>query len=221
MAPTIHLVRHAQGVHNLCQANESAHDPDLTPLGLTQCAELKASFPHHSQISRLVASPLRRTLNTCIESFGTSALYPITTLETLQEISDAPCDTGSTREVLKKEFGEKIDVENLHVGWTDKGKGSKFEPEIKKLFIRAREARCKLRELAGDGDGHIVVVSHGGFLHFLTDDWHGIPSTSRKLPLYQSLNIPFPLDNPSLYHHNYFVPRITLTRGVSNWVEEL
>uniref|UniRef100_A0A0B7K7N4 Phosphoglycerate mutase family protein n=1 Tax=Bionectria ochroleuca TaxID=29856 RepID=A0A0B7K7N4_BIOOC len=64
MAPTIHLIRHAQGVHNLSFENESIHDPDLTELGLSH------------------------------------------------------------------------------------------------------------------GDAHVAAVSHGGFLHFLTDDWHGIPTGS-------------------------------------------
>ncbi|PNY28675.1 Phosphoglycerate mutase family protein, partial [Tolypocladium capitatum] len=65
MAPTIHLVRHAQGVHNLSVENEALRDPDLTPLGEQQCAALRASFPHHARITRLAASPLRRTLRTC------------------------------------------------------------------------------------------------------------------------------------------------------------
>lgn len=41
---------------------------------------------------------------------------------------------------------------------------------------RAREARVFLRDLArrGPDDAHIVVVSHGGFIHFLTEDFSGL-----------------------------------------------
>ena len=47
MAPTLHLVRHAQGYHNLSKEDELLHDPDVTPLGERQCDELRASFPYH------------------------------------------------------------------------------------------------------------------------------------------------------------------------------
>lgn len=193
MAPTIHLVRHAQGLHNLCVENEAIRDPDLTPLGIRQCASLRASFPHHAQLTALVASSMRRTLYTCIKSFGrpeTEAgedgagagdIYPVIALDTLQEVSDAPSDTGSSAEKLAGEFGsDVVDLSRVRAGWTDKGEGSPFEPTLDKLAVRAREARKTLREIAGEGDGHIAVVSHGAFLHFLTEDWHGITNTYRK-----------------------------------------
>ena len=184
MSPTIHLVRHAQGVHNLSVENESIHDPDLTRLGEQQCATLRAAFPYHDKLTRLVASPLRRTINTCAQSFGASRpdLYPILALDTLQEVSDQPCDTGSTKNQLAAEFGDKIDLSRVRDTWTDKtGAASPFEATVPKLTARAKEARLALREIAGHGDEHIAVVSHGGFLHFLTDDWDGIPTTGGKL----------------------------------------
>lgn len=182
MAPTIHLVRHAQGYHNLTVENESIHDPDLTPLGETQCANVRDVFVHHDKLTRLVASPLRRTLNTCIAAFGTDNLYPILALDLLQEVSASPCDTGSDPLALTEEFGDKVEVRGLGKGtaWTDKGPDSKFAPTVEKLTARAKEARRAMRSLAGDlgGNDHIAVVTHGGFLHFLTDDWYGIPSTA-------------------------------------------
>lgn len=186
MAPTIHLVRHAQGVHNLCVENEVIRDPDLTDLGVEQCALLRDSFIHHPQLTRLVASPLRRTLHTCVNAFGSDSLYPVTALDLLQEVSDAPCDTGSDPSKLKEEFGDKAEVRGVGEGWYEKGSDSKFEPTVEKLTARAKEARRLLRDLAGDaeGDAQIVAVTHGGFLHFLTDDWYGIPSGSGKQPLF-------------------------------------
>ncbi|OAA51768.1 phosphoglycerate mutase family protein [Metarhizium rileyi] len=176
MPPTIHLVRHAQGFHNLSVENESLRDPDLTPLGEQQCADLRSAFSAHDRLSKLVASPLRRTIKTCDLAFGGSgALYPIVLLDTLQEVSDAPCDTGSDKAALLAEFGDKVDLQRVRDSWTQKGQGSVFEPTMEALTARAKSARRALREIAGHGDDEVAVVSHGGFLHFLTDDWDGVP----------------------------------------------
>lgn len=180
MAPTIHLVRHAQGYHNLSIENEAIHDPDLTPLGEEQCAAVRDAFIHHDKITRLVASPLRRTLHTCVKAFGEDHLYPILALDILQEVSGSPCDTGSDATKLAEEFGPRAEVRGLAPNWTDKGPESKFEPTLEKLTARARQSRQVIRSLLSNmnGDEHIVVVTHGCFLHFLTDDWYGIPTKS-------------------------------------------
>lgn len=63
----------------------------------------------------------------------------------------------------------------MHVGWNHKGPGSKWSPEKKHLEARAKAARRWLRDLgqkSGD-DAEIVVVTHGGYLHYFTDDWDG------------------------------------------------
>ncbi|KAM3453212.1 hypothetical protein MY3296_003975 [Beauveria thailandica] len=194
MAPTIHLVRHAQGFHNLSVENETMHDPDLTPLGEQQCRDLRSEFPHHALVAHLVASPMRRTLWTCIRAFGdgpaggpppppppgAAAPYPIIALDTLQELSDMPSDTGSPVAALAGEFGSKVDLSRVRDGlWTDKLGDTPFEPTKDKIEARAREARRALRDIAGlQTDKHVVVVSHGAFLHFLTDEYQDIPSAN-------------------------------------------
>ncbi|KAF5018416.1 hypothetical protein F66182_9590 [Fusarium sp. NRRL 66182] len=174
MAPTIHLVRHAQGFHNLSIENESLRDPDLTPLGEEQCAALRAAFPHHDKLTKLLASPMRRTVYTCLHAFGTDALMPVTTLSVFQEVSANPCDTGSPVAKVQAEFEGRADYSCVEDGWTDKGPGSEYEPTLEKLAVRGQKARRVLRDIVS-GDEHVVVVSHGGFLHFLTDDWYGVP----------------------------------------------
>lgn len=227
MPPTIHLVRHAQGHHNVSAANESMRDPDVTPLGREQCARLRASFPHHARLRGLASSPLRRTVQTCLEAFGPVSptspsnpsdpstsdkkeegeeeerkrrLLPIKLMDVLQEISSAPCDTGSSPEALTAEFGpEVVDAgDGVREGWTDKtSEGSPFAPTLAKLVVRGREARRALRDVVcgdEDGEGHYAVTSHGGFLHFLTDDWHGIPSGSGEFN-----PSPFPFSFPPFF----------------------
>ncbi|KAI5464057.1 histidine phosphatase superfamily [Mariannaea sp. PMI_226] len=176
MAPTIHFVRHAQGFHNLSHEAEQLHDPDLTPLGLEQCAHLRAIFPHHANITKLIASPMRRTVYTCLHAFGTQhpTLLPITALPIFQEISLQPCDVGTPVDKAAAEFAGKADYSQVEASWIEKGSDSPYEPTLEKLLARGKQGRLTLREIAGNGDDHIVVVTHGGILHFLTDDWQGV-----------------------------------------------
>jgi broad specificity phosphatase PhoE len=182
---TLHLVRHAQGFHNLNFANHQLPDPDLTPLGETQCTTLASSFPTFfptsgtPTITHLVASPLRRTLYTCLLSFPTEVArgLVVTAIPELQETSDLPCDTGSSPQLLAEEFSEKVDLSFLQPGWNSKT--GPWSPASSAIEARALTARLYLRSLArsalesGEEDVHIVVVTHGGFLHYFTEDWVG------------------------------------------------
>ncbi|CAP66850.1 uncharacterized protein PODANS_4_6570 [Podospora anserina S mat+] len=183
MPTYVHLVRHAQGYHNLCQENHALPDPDLTDLGKRQCEELYQSFPYHDKITHLVASPLRRTIYTCLLSFNPDIAPDkprVITLPDIQEVSPFPCDTGSEPAKLLDEFPDDkvVDLGLVKEGWNDKGPGSEYAPEPRKLFERARRAREWFRDLgrdhAGEGEVNIVAVTHGGFLHFLTEDFEGV-----------------------------------------------
>ena len=170
----IHLVRHAQGFHNLKFKNHSMSDPLLTPKGIAQCKDLSTSFPAEcsSAIELLVVSPLRRTIYTALHGFpevikrGT----PIIALPEAQETGAGlkPCDTGSNREILEDEFKEyRIDFTLLHDGWNPK-LDTPDSPD--KLRERASFVRTWLRDRS---EQVICLVCHGGFLHYLTEDWEG------------------------------------------------
>ncbi|PQE30394.1 phosphoglycerate mutase protein [Rutstroemia sp. NJR-2017a WRK4] len=181
MPTTIHLVRHAQGFHNLTTANHILPDPLLTPHGLEQCRVLSQNFPSPDSITHLVASPLRRTIYTTLYSFPSvlSRGVKVVALPEIQETSDLPCDTGSDVRVLEKEFGEGefrglVDLSRVEEGWNEKGVGGRWEPSSGAIEKRAREARVWLRGLGRDNKGedvNVVVVTHGGFLHYFTEDW--------------------------------------------------
>ncbi|KAI0888014.1 phosphoglycerate mutase-like protein [Annulohypoxylon maeteangense] len=178
MAPIIHLVRHAQGFHNLCVENQKLPDPDLTPLGITQCEELCKKFDAHDKITHLVASPIRRTLWTCLRSFDpvVKSGMKVIALPDAQEISNFPCDIGSEPEKLQKEFDDLVDLHLVQKGWNDKSTGSKYYPSPINLETRSREVRIFLRDLANKAgeDAQIVLVTHGGILHFLSQDWDDV-----------------------------------------------
>jgi broad specificity phosphatase PhoE len=176
----ITLVRHAQGYHNLSVANEKLPDPDLTPLGVAQCSALATTFPSSDKITHLVASPLRRTLYTCLLSFPSAVARGLTVLAVpeLQENSNQPSDTGSEPSVLQAEFGEgqfagTVDLSRVHEGWNSKT--GRWSPNSTAIEARARSARLVLREIAqeNDEDKEVIVVTHGAFLHYFTENWDG------------------------------------------------
>lgn len=58
-------------------------------------------------------------------------------------------------------------------------------------------ARCWLRDMGrrwvaveGNASADIVVVTHGGFLHFLTQDWEGMAANGGEyLPAYKDVEL--------------------------------
>ncbi|KAK0743230.1 histidine phosphatase superfamily [Schizothecium vesticola] len=184
MPTTVHIVRHAQGVHNLSNANQLFPDPELTPLGEQQCAQLRRSFDRHDKITHLLSSPMRRTLQTTLLSFS-PALDPPSSLTVLaipllQEISTLPCDVGSPPAALARQFPpDKVDLSLLTDDWMDKSAAGPNAPEYGALERRAQRAREFIRDLGRGFEekegraAEVVVVTHGGFAHFLTGDFEG------------------------------------------------
>lgn len=158
MSPIIHLIRHAEGFHNV---NEQHHIPDplLTTRGKQQCAKLQEHFPYH-HVDLIVSSPIRRTIYTSLLSFDRDIKKKglrIIALPELQEISDLPCDTGSSPEELAKEFANQpIDWTLVMPGWNIKE--GRWANERKAIAQRAKEAREWLRMRQ---EKEIVVVTHG------------------------------------------------------------
>jgi len=169
MPPTVHFVRHAQGYHNLMFANQSMHDPSLTPLGEEQCRRLAQVFPFHERVDLVVASPLRRTIYTALIGFEPEFRrgLKIIALPEAQEVAALPCDTGSDVALLQAEFRDvPVDFSLVGEGWTSKrGKWAADPGPVEK---RAREVRQWLKARP---EQNIVLVTHGAFLHYLTEDW--------------------------------------------------
>ncbi|RMD41627.1 hypothetical protein DV735_g3475, partial [Chaetothyriales sp. CBS 134920] len=184
MAPILHCVRHAQGFHNLGIEYSHLPDPFLTPKGEGQCNDLKnGHFADQSRLSLITASPLRRTLHTAFLTFQpalTAKGYSILALPDTQETSDFPCDTGSDVDKLQeysREQGWPVDLSLLSDKWNVKTRDGRYSPHGKAVTARAKAARQLLRQkalelvAAGQPDAEIVLVTHGGFLHYFTNDW--------------------------------------------------
>jgi len=161
------------------------HDPLLTPFGEEQCTVLRETFPYHHKISLLISSPLRRTIYTTLLSFSpalsNSHCKPnVVALPEIQETSDFPCDTGSDIDKLREEMTAShlpVDLSLVKSGWNIKTFDNKWAPSSEALTKRAREARIFIRDKIielqkeGEEDPEIIVVTHGGLLHYFTEDW--------------------------------------------------
>ncbi|KAI1640592.1 histidine phosphatase superfamily [Biscogniauxia mediterranea] len=176
MAPVIDIIRHAEARNNV----EGSHirDPDLTPHGFDQCDSLRKSYPSRDKVSCIVASPMKRTIQTALFGFPDLIEHgkKIIAIPELQENSARPSDTGSPLPELKEEYDPYVDWVCVSETWFLKGPDTRFAPVKEKVEERARIARLGLRELARrvGPDGHIVVVTHGAFGHFLTQDFLGL-----------------------------------------------
>ncbi|KAK3947600.1 histidine phosphatase superfamily [Pseudoneurospora amorphoporcata] len=170
MPPTLILVRHAEALHNL---------------GQTQCRSLREHFfktevPDKYQISLIIVSPMRRTIETALLSFGNYAKennIPIVAHAGWQENSDKPCDTGSTIEDLNKEFPE-VDFSRVDEVWPDKSrkseKAKKYWYTKDSILQRGedvlKETEAKVWPEMEDGKA-VIAVSHSGFLRAGVTGW--------------------------------------------------
>ncbi|KAI4817324.1 PGAM-domain-containing protein [Aureobasidium sp. EXF-8845] len=180
---SLYFVRHAQGEHN-AQHDDSIPDAILTPHGKSQCHDLNTLFPHHDSVALIVSSPLRRALQTSVHAFA-PALQRVGVKVLLQpmaqEMNAYACDIGTDREELERQVKggelwdlglgvpmEKVDFGLVEEGWNSKE--GKWAPDRATVQKRA----AKLRSwLFNRKEEIVVVVSHGGFLHALTEDWTG------------------------------------------------
>jgi len=103
----------------------------------------------------------------------------------LQECSAAPCDTGSHRSILEREY-PNLDFSRLDEGWTSKEgqygqsklvlsnvnlMGTLLAPDEASLDRRATFMRRWLRDRP---ENQILVIAHGSFLRHLTfAPWSG------------------------------------------------
>jgi broad specificity phosphatase PhoE len=187
MTNKYHIVRHAESVHNVTK-DFSLPDPELTPLGHQQSQSLGEKFPFHESIALIISSPLRRAIQTTLDGFshvldaryfesgsgkGVSQGIELVLDPDLQERSALLCDTGSVHEILKVQF-PKLDFSTINEEWRNK-KGF-YADDDEAVKERAKVARMKLKERAaefgkkGSERTDIVVVTHGVFMKFLTED---------------------------------------------------
>lgn len=191
MAPILHCIRHAQGYHNLSREGEDCEqypDPDLTKRGREQCERLRDDFPYHDQIDFIMASPIRRTIQTAliglapaIENKGLKILLT----PRAQETSSKPSDTGSSLSKLKEEFGNKIDTRRMVNAWnSNEGEWSMNNECIERHIVELRHF------IQGLDCEQAVLVAHGGVSFHVSDFSveHFCSQTADYLPVHALLH---------------------------------
>lgn len=102
----------------------------------------------------------------------------------LQEVSNDPCDTGTPLDELREEFPDIQFLDELFPSdaWPRtrsielRKTGTIYDDQPGPLLARAVNFRKWLREEVNDKE--IIVVTHGGFMHFFYDQWDDVPGDS-------------------------------------------
>ncbi|KAF2175963.1 phosphoglycerate mutase-like protein [Zopfia rhizophila CBS 207.26] len=185
MASQIHLIRHAESVHNVSK-DFSQLDPSLTQLGFQQAAQLVQTFPYSERVAVVLTSPLQRAIQTTLAAFphvldkcyfdpnsgyGIQNGAKLVIDPDLQERSALPCDTGSHRSTLEKAF-PRLSFERLEENW--QLKEGLYSADDEAVEERVRRVRRSLENLIGQLEDKekkdVVVVTHGVFMKFVTGD---------------------------------------------------
>ncbi|KAG4443019.1 hypothetical protein IFR05_001473 [Cadophora sp. M221] len=181
---TIHLVRHAEGPHNLISIAERERlnmlDPGLTNYGLAQCVHLSERFHAMDKITHIVASPLRRTVHTALGSFKPAIKRGIKIIlcPDLRECGGGQCNTGSNIDDVLKDLlsieddlpKDCVDGGLCEPGW-ELGTETWEEKHLRtERAARVRSMLYHLGKMAADtssDDVEIVVVTHSRLLMLL------------------------------------------------------
>ncbi|KAL2822255.1 histidine phosphatase superfamily [Aspergillus cavernicola] len=151
-------------------------NPLLTETGKAQCQELQEKFPFLRDVEVILASPLRRTIQTAAFVFAPELKerqIPVVLVPNAQEISRLTCDLGYDADVTKAEAPSLIgdaapswNSTNLDMTLVD----GDLHPHLECVKRRAAEMR---NWIYNRSEKHIALVTHGGFLHYFTEDWTG------------------------------------------------
>jgi len=182
-AKILHLVRHAQGIHNVhpdTMKSPAGLDAPLTEEGLRQCAQLARAVGSVSP-DVIITSPLTRTAQTAALCFASQLKVgvPLVALESVRETVNYLCDARRPLSTIvadvQAQGGVVVDISQgcLHEHdelWASyerrHGSQEAFDrhresADLPALALRAREAFAWLAERP---EREIVVVSHSAFL---------------------------------------------------------
>jgi broad specificity phosphatase PhoE len=180
----LHLIRHAEGTHNVhSDYRNPAHiDARLTPLGRQQCAELqKQLIQQKLTVDCIVTSTLSRAIQTAQLSFHqqlSTNTVPLIACEEWRETVNYLCDTRRHLSELKADYP---DVDFSAVNTQDDRIWDRYERmlgphdtytthrESKDYNALALRAESAWRFLLDRQEKSIAVVSHSAlFMHMFT-----------------------------------------------------
>lgn len=178
-------------------------------MGREEARLFPLNYEYHIKPTLIITSPLRRSLQTTLVAFGPmirSGEVRAVAHPGLQECSNKPCDTGTPLDVLREEFPDiqfpdalfPLDAWPRDRSIQLRKSGTIYDDVPELLLKRADDFRKWLREEVKDDE--IIVVTHGGFVHFFYDLWDDLPgrSGSRGFDLENGEAVPMILAGPDL-----------------------
>jgi broad specificity phosphatase PhoE len=166
----IYLIRHAQSVFNAIydpgKPDPMIFDAPLSELGEQQAARTQAGI-HQLKITRLIVSPLTRTLQTAALIFGKSLATEINPVVREQLINS--CDMGRAPQELAMDFPHH-DFKHLpECWWHDEEKDHRgLSVESHETLLQRADDFARYLQEQQHKQHKTAVVSHGNFIHALT-----------------------------------------------------
>lgn len=152
------------------------HNPGITDQGIMQCIQLLHEFPNMDEVTHILVSPLRRTLETCLVSFEPILQRGVRLIAwaSLREFGAGACNKGARKSTLKRQLaGVSANLSLLEHGW-DRVKedptGERPDEVLEDLFALGEaivdDGMWKGLSVGIDKgkDAHVLVVSHGCIL---------------------------------------------------------
>ena len=186
MPGKVHLVRHAEGLHNLYD-DTSIPDAPLSQRGFDFAEDLGKRFvkANSNAVGLLISSPLRRAIETSFTAFNRVLRSDLYLLEpgggvidgvemwldaNLQEIDDVPANTGSVSDELRRYFPGLVgQIHDMGPDWNDKATLPTVAQRKAQILDRMQQV---LRDLGASGTREkekkdVVVVTHAGVIDLL------------------------------------------------------
>jgi glucosyl-3-phosphoglycerate phosphatase len=179
------LVRHGQSEFNVAfsatRVDPGIPDPVLTALGQAQ-AEQVADSLRAARVTRLVASPYTRTLETAT-IIASLLKVPVAIEPLVRERAAFACDIGSAPTTLAQRFPD-LSFAHLDDPWWHDHIGLGIAESETSLAARCDAFRRAMRD-ALDWD-RVAVITHWGFIRAMTGQSAGncaVLRLERELPL--------------------------------------
>ncbi len=162
------VLRHCQSEFNLhftrTRRDPGLIDPGLTAEGLAQADAAADALCGAGRITRIVASPYRRALQTAAPIAARLGV-PVTVTTLVRERYAFACDIGSPRLLLERDW-PGIDFSTVDgAWWHDGATGADGRPAIEtEDSVIDRAAQFRAAMAAAPDQEETLLVSHWGFL---------------------------------------------------------
>ena len=175
------LIRHAQSQNNALPEAQRVEDPPITEIGHQQAERLAAVLPE-LELTHLITSPFRRTLQTTEHLRQATNLVPHVRPElhelggcmrgpSVAEMVGAP---GMNREEILAEFIDYQVCESIDgSGWW----GGKPYELLAEAQLRAEKLLTRTREEFGETDARVAYVMHADFKRIFLEQFSIVRQT--------------------------------------------